>query len=76
MKYKIDIASNGTFFNLADTEIKTKSKQTKLWLKNTFVGPDVTYGAESWTLTAEYLRALSILYFWMENLCRISGPVK
>jgi hypothetical protein len=50
------------------------SRNSKLQIYRTLVRPVVTYGSESWTLTAEEERALAV--FERKILRKIYGPVK
>jgi len=50
------------------------SRSSKLQIYRTLVRPVVTYGSESWTLTVEEERALSV--FERKILRKIYGPVK
>jgi hypothetical protein len=50
------------------------SRNSKLQIYCTLVGPVVTYGSESWTLTMEEERALAV--FEWKILLKIYGPVK
>jgi len=74
IKERIMMGSKAYYANRQLFNSSLISRNSKLQIYHTLVGPVVTYGSESWSLTMEEERALAV--FERKILRKICGPVK
>jgi len=68
------VSANRSYFRLkSQCESELLSRKTKILIYKTLVRPILTYTSETWTMTKNYERRLSI--FVRKILHRIYGPV-